>query len=449
MKYLMIGYEVGQTQKYNLNLKRLSSKEEEFIAKVEQKYQEMARDHLQTKNEIEQDEIYSKLIDAVANENSLVLDNYQKKYLFEHIKTNISGFGFLEYFLKDDEIEEISATLLENARVYVRGFGWQKTNCRFTSAEKMIEIVNKMARLSGRVITMKNPRIDAILPSGSRLHASFAPISKGEITIRKFRENPVGPRDLVEAELCTARIMAILSLVIQSDTTLLVGGNTASGKTTTLNALFTFLPLDERLIIIEDTPEIMVPHEHKVNLISNPDLEIQMPELIKDTLRMRPDRLIIGEVRNPNEFSSLLEALLAGQARGTYATFHAQNSNEAKARLEKFGFSAEDLGSIDIIIIQRRRLKIDSKNKTKKEERKILEICSFEGGEKVEIINLKSEKVNYESIAIRKALGTFQMTSEEFEKEISKREEIINGAPLGFQEFSKHFGKKVFNFESD
>jgi flagellar protein FlaI len=438
----MIGWEIEKNEEYNINLKKLSTHEEKFIKKVEEKFREITRNETEYREEYEED-FFVRLLEKVATENAIGLDNYQYKYMSEYAKVSIRGYAFLDYFLKDDEIEEISAVFGKNAWVFIKAKGWKKTNCKFNSKEKMIEVVNKMARKSNKVITLRNPRLDAFLPDGSRLHATFTPICEGEITIRKFGQDPTGPKDLLDYGLCSSRIMAILSMICISDTNVLIAGNTASGKTTTLNSLFTFLPKDERIIIIEDTPEIRIPHEHKINMVANEEIGATMASLIKDTLRMRPDRLIVGEVRSKDEFSCLLETLLAGQARGTYATFHAQNFQEAKGRLEKFGFANEDLESIDVLIIQRRSLKIDWNKNQKNEERKIIDICQFVQGKRIEIVDLKDGKINFESRAIIKAQKTNQMTKEEFEEEITKRERILENAPKGLFEFTEEFQKRL------
>lgn len=439
----MIGWEIKEEEEHNVNLKKLSTHEEKFLRTIEEKFRELTRSEAQNAREYESEEFFTKFIEQVARENSIFLDNYQSKYICEYAKANIRGYAFLDYFLKDDEIEEISAPFGKNAWVFLKTKGWKKTNCAFNSKEKMIEVVNKMARKSNKIITMKNPRIDAFLPDGSRLHATFDPICEGEITIRKFGIDPKGPKDLLENELCSYRVMAILSLICVSDTNILIAGNTASGKTTTLNSLFTFLPKDERIIIIEDTPEIRIPHEHKINMVANEEIGANMSGLIKDTLRMRPDRLIVGEVRSKDEFSCLLETLLAGQARGTYATLHAQNTQEARARLEKFGFGNEDLESIDVLIIQRRSLKIDWKKNQKREERRIIDVAQFVQGKRIEIVDIESGRINFQSSAIKKAQITNQMTQEEFEKETIRREKILRESPNGLLEFTDYFEKRL------
>lgn len=439
----MIGWEIDADQEHNINLKKLSKQEERFLGRVEERFREIARNGIENPEEYGKEDFFVKFVDQVASESGIVLDSYQKRYVCEYAKINIRGYGFLDYFLEDEEIEEISAPFGKNAWVFIKAKGWKKTNCKFNSKEKMIEVVNKMARKSNKVITMKNPRLDAFLPDGSRLHATFEPICEGEITIRKFGSEPIGPKDLLEYGLCSNRVMAILSLICVSDTNILIAGNTASGKTTTLNSLFTFIPKDERIIIIEDTPEIRIPHEHKINMVASEEIGVGMSNLIKDTLRMRPDRLVVGEVRSKGEFSCLLETLLAGQARGTYATFHAQNAQEAKGRLEKFGFEEEDLESIDVLIIQRRSLKIEWQKNQKNEERKIIDICQFAGGKRVEIVDLKNGKINFESSAIRKAQKTNQMNQEEFEKEVLRREKILEKTPQGLFEFTAEFWKRL------
>lgn len=439
----MIGWEIGDEEEYNINLKKLSDQEEKFLNKVEDRYREITRNETEDKNGYAQEDFFEKFVEQIAKETGIFLDKYQSRYICEYARINIRGYCFLDYFLKDEEIEEISAQVGKNAWVFLKAKGWKKTNCTFNSKEKMIEVVNKMARKSNKIITMKNPRIDAFLPDGSRLHATFSPICDGEITIRKFGSDPAGPKDLLNYQLCSSKVMAVLSLICIADTNILIAGNTASGKTTTLNSLFTFLPKDERIIIIEDTPEIKIPHEHKINMVANEEIGVNMSGLIKDTLRMRPDRLVVGEVRSKEEFSCLLETLLAGQARGTYATFHAQNAQEAKGRLEKFGFGEEDLESIDALIIQRRSLKIDWSKNHKSEERRIIDICQFTHGKRIEIIDPKSGKINFDSGAIKKAMSTNQMNSEEFSKEVSRREEILDESPSGLFEFTEYFEKRL------
>jgi len=170
-----------------------------------------------------------------------------------------------------------------------------------------------------------------------------------------------------------------LSMVFQLDYNVLIAGNTASGKSSTLNALFSFVPLSERVLIIEETPEINIPHKHKVKLLANSDISIEMRHLVEDSLRMRPDRMIVGEVRTKEEISALMDTILSGQARGSYATFHAQSSEEVVKRLVSQGVPLADISSLDFLIIQRRILRYDKTTRSGWEERRCVEISEISG----------------------------------------------------------------------
>jgi hypothetical protein len=149
-----------------------------------------------------------------------------------------------------------------------------------------------------------------------------------------------------------------------------------------LNALFSFIPADERIIITEETPEISLPHRHQLRLVANRDMGITLKDLVYDTLRMRPDRMVVGEVRNKEEAEALFDVLLAGQARGSYATFHAQSAEDALSRLQSFGVRKDDLSSIDCILVQRRMLMYDAEGRRNREVRKVVEIAETSGAGK-------------------------------------------------------------------
>jgi Flp pilus assembly CpaF family ATPase len=297
--------------------------------------------------------------------------------------------------LKDNELEEI-AIIGINKPVYVYNMkkGWLETNLYFRNEETVIAVINKIARQVGRRITYQNPKINAVLPDGSRLHASIPPISNIEMTIRKFKSNPITPCDIINSGVYSLDAVAFLSLVFQSDYNVLIAGNTASGKTTTLNALFSFVPLSDRILIIEETPEINIPHPHKIKLLSNSELKISMKELVEDSLRMRPDRVIVGEVRTEEETASFIETILSGQARGSYATFHAQSSEEAVKRMLNLKISRYDINSIDFILIQRRIMKYDPLKRKYWEERKGIEISEIDDDGNIRQIFVLNRKTN-------------------------------------------------------
>jgi len=373
----MLGWGVYKEKKdYNLSIPPITFQEEEFIEQVTKLFKEVSKTKDIPQKEV-RNEIIELLVDYCRHHN-ISLDKDQESYLADYLTYNISGFNGIDELLKDNELEEI-AIIGINKPVYVYNIkkGWLETNLYFRNEETVIAVINKIARQVGRRITYQNPKINAVLPDGSRLHASIPPISNVEMTIRKFKSNPISPCDIIASGVYSLDAVAFLSLVFQSDYNVLIAGNTASGKTTTLNAMFSFVPLSDRVLIIEETPEINIPHPHKIKLLSNQELKISMKNLVEDSLRMRPDRVIVGEVRTEEETYSFIETILSGQARGSYATFHAQSSEEAVKRMVNFGISKYDVSSIDFILIQRRIMRYDPIKRKYWEERKGIEISEL------------------------------------------------------------------------
>jgi len=266
-----------------------------------------------------------------------------------------------------------------------------------------------------------------VLPDGSRLHASMPPISQLELTIRKFRANPISVPELISFGTASPEAVAFLWLAMKIDTSIVVAGNTASGKTSTLNALFSFVPLDERVLVTEETPEINIPHRHRVSLIANTELGIGMGDLASDSLRMRPDRLVIGEARTGQEARALLDAITSGQARGSYATFHAQSGKETIARLLSLGILETDIGAVGLIVIQKR---IGGRQKSR-EERRIVEISEVQpSGESIEAVRIYS--YDFKSRALKRT------------KNFSKTEEaVMNALDLDGKGFQKELKERT------
>ncbi len=311
--------------------------------------------------------------------NFLELDAEQQSYLLKILSLLVFGFGAISELLSNENLEEIAVIGLgRNKPVYVydRNLGWLRTNFYFCDEKTLKDLVNKMSRAIGRRLSMQTPKLNAALPSGERICATIPPVSVSgpSLTIRKFREIPFTPGDLRDTGTISANALAFLQFALQTDCSMLICGNTGSGKTTTLNALFNFVPETERIIVTEETPEINLRHKHVVRLNVADGLQIRMPELIVDTLRMRPDRVIVGEIRNSEEAKSFIDTLLAGQGKGSYATFHAQSANEALLRLRSLGIEDIDLCSIDLILVQR-RWNVIGKNSGHREIRRITEIA--------------------------------------------------------------------------
>ncbi len=434
----MIGWRILREGEYKLNIPVLSEDEEKLILATEHKFKEVTRS---SSSEHDTEKLLSGILSKVAQESGIYLEHSQENYLSEVAFMHIYGFAFLEPIIADSEVEEISIIgPLKPAYVYIRNVGWKSVNACFENERGISDMINRLGRSLGRHITMQNPRLDAMLPDRSRLHASLPPVSEGEITIRKFRPKPFSPNELVKNSLISCDAMALLSILMQSDKSLIIAGNTASGKTSTLNGLFSFVPGNDRVIITEETPEINIPHKHQLRMIANREMGITLKDLVYDSLRMRPDRMIVGEVRSKGEAEALFDVLLAGQARGNYATFHAQSATEALSRLRSFGINENDLRSIDCILIQRRMSVYDRKKRRNREIRKVVEIAEVEGGAK---LIYQNGKVVLGKLVddIGESLG---LSRKEILAELSLRKKLIEKGPNDFGEFYELFQEKIY-----
>ncbi len=287
-----------------------------------------------------------------------VLDEIEAPvYLRERVKQIIdittSPLGPLS-LIKGEHIEEVVVVGLKRpVKVYVRGEGWKDTNVYLWTEDYFIELVNRASEGLGRSLSKSTPRINAVLKDGSRLHAVIPPVSNvHSLTVRRFGRTVLTVYHLIDSGFLSYEDVAKLWWAVEMEKNVLIGGNTGSGKTTLLNAILSFVPYKERIIIIEDTPEIRIPHQHVIRMI--PVGGITMEELVKDTLRMRPDRVVVGEIRKDNEARAYMDTVLAGQGRGSYATIHGRSSEEVKKRLRSMGIKEEDLNSIDVIVIVKR-----------------------------------------------------------------------------------------------
>jgi Flp pilus assembly CpaF family ATPase len=323
----------------------------------------------------ETDEALEETLDEYISEERLAIGESQRGELLRLLTAEALGYSALDPLVKDGALEEITVAN-GRVRVYRRGAGWQDADVEFTTETKVVDLINRMARPLGRRVTLRHPRVNAMLNDGSRLHAAIPPVVKSPcLTIRKFTEKPFTPDELVRHGLIAAQGMQVLEKAVREDSNIMIAGSTGSGKTTTLNALCTLIPLDQRIIIVEETPEISVPHEHCVRLVVNEELGVTMDSLVADTLRMRPDKLIVGEVRDEKEVKALMNTMLAGQGKGSLCTFHALTAREAIARLRALGAREADLNALHYIAIQRRV------NENGKEVRVITEISGVRDGE--------------------------------------------------------------------
>lgn len=370
---------------------------------------------------------------------------------------NLKGLGIFDLLLSDPALEEIAVTGAHSPiRVYRRCEGWLDTNCFITSKEFALSCMNKIGRRLGRRITSSSPALDAMLPDGSRLHASWKPLNADdfEITIRKFTASPLSIPELAANRTISFGAAAFLWAAAFADISILICGNTGSGKTSLLNALFSFIPLDERILLVEESPEVRLPHPHKVRLVSNERAGLGMRELVQNSLRMRPDRVVVGEARSEGEVAALFECLQSGQAKGSFATFHGRDSRQALARLRHFGIPAGDLSAIDLIVVMRRISIYDPGKGKRLELRRVMEITEITPAGNPRILfayDLNSDSLVPSLPELRKCSLlnkmslNYRMGVEGLLHEIKRREGLLKALPIrthGFGEFTQFANSK-------
>jgi Flp pilus assembly CpaF family ATPase len=322
-------------------------------------------------------------LDAYMQNKLWVVEPDQQTYLETILHDHALGAGPLTPLMDTTgELEEIGINGVGPSfpvRVYHTRTGWEETPLYFSDASYLIALLNRLTMESGIRLSAQTPIINARIQNGLRLHAAIHPVCQTEVeaSIRKFVLRPTHPYQLIETGIWSPGIVAYLELALACDCNLLIAGNTGSGKTTTLNALSHLFPKKERLILIEETPELNLSHPHQVKLSPKSETSIDMARLIRESLRMRPDRVIVGEIRFPEEAKAFMEAILAGQGKGTYSTFHGHSSRETIARLHQYGILEQDLGWINVLLIQR-RWSMEWKKDLVRDVRRVTEIVEME-----------------------------------------------------------------------
>ena len=278
------------------------------------------------------------LYNSILAQENIILSRAERHRLFEQIVADIIGLGPIEPFLSDASITEIMVN--GPHAVYIERKGRiEKTTVRFEDNDHLERIIDRIVAPLGRRVDESSPYVDARLTDGSRVNAIIPPLAlNGAIlTIRKFAKIPITAENLIEFGTLTQEALDFIRACILGRLNLLISGGTGSGKTTTLNVLSAFIPNDERIITIENAAELQLRQEHVVTLESRPSNiegkgEVTIRDLVINSLRMRPDRIIVGEVRGP-EAMDMLQAMNTGHD-GSLTTLHANSPRDALARLE-------------------------------------------------------------------------------------------------------------------
>ncbi len=336
-------------------------------------------------------EILVKTYEDIVKEYGVVIsDVLNAKYLY-YLFRDFLGIGVIEPIMDDPYIEDVHCDGYDiPVYVYHKEFGNLKTYLKF-SQEALDRYVQALVQICNKHISHGNPIIDATLPDGSRLQATYGMdvTPRGSsFTIRKFSEDPLTPVDLLRLGTYTAEQLAYFWMAVENKLNVMIIGETASGKTTTLNALLMFVPPEAKIVSIEDTREIALMHENWVaevtrQAIGDQEKEIDMYDLLKTSLRQRPDYIVVGEVRG-REAQTLFQAMSTGHA--AYATLHAGDIQQAIYRLENepLNVPRSMIQFLDIIIVQIQWTKGGVK---KRRARGVYEVLGIDPSDKNLLIN--------------------------------------------------------------
>ncbi len=278
------------------------------------------------------------MYEAILEEEHIVLSRVERERLFEQIVAEILGLGPIEPLLSDEKITEIMVNGPKNVFVE-RGGRVERANVTFESSDHLMRIIERIVAPLGRRIDESSPTVDARLKDGSRVNAVIPPISLvgPVLTIRKFFKIPLSIEDLIRFGSVTEECVEFMRACVISALNVIVSGGTGTGKTTFLNILSSFIPAEDRIVTIENAAELQLRQEHVVTLESRPPNiegkgEVSIRDLVINSLRMRPDRIVVGECRG-GEALDMLQAMNTGHD-GSMTTLHANNTREALSRLE-------------------------------------------------------------------------------------------------------------------
>lgn len=362
------------------------------------------------------------------------------------VERDIRGFGKIDPLMKDPNVEDISCDA-PGIPVYVfhRSFGFIPTNIIFDESKELETFIKKILQDVGRHISIANPIVDATLEDGSRISASLGKYitNKGSsFTIRKFKEEPLTPLDLIKKSLCNTKLFAYLWVLTEYGGNIMVVGGTATGKTTMLNAILLFVPSQKKLVSIEDTREINLIHENWVPMVTRTGYgkldaetgkrsgEIDMFDLLTVTMRQRPNYVIVGEVRGAEAFT-VFQAMSIG--RYVYGTFHADDISTFIHRMESKPINTPRnlLLSLDVVIILQNE--VDERGS----RRRVKSVSEIAGQDEMNhdivinnafLLNDVSDTQVYSgfSYAMRKIAEKEGTYESEIEKEIDLRSEVLD-----------------------
>ncbi len=278
------------------------------------------------------------LVERLLAEEAIAINATERKQIVQDVEHEVMGLGPLEPLLADPSISDILVNTYR--QVFIERHGkLELTNTRFADNAHLLKIIDKIVSRVGRRIDESSPMVDARLPDGSRVNAIIPPLALDGplLSIRRFAVVPLKIEDLVKLKTFTPEMAELLAGMVKAKLNILISGGTGSGKTTTLNVLSGFIPVTERIVTIEDAAELQLQQPHVVRLETRPSNiegkgEVGQRALLRNSLRMRPDRIVLGEIRG-GEALDMLQAMNTGHD-GSMSTVHANTSRDALSRLE-------------------------------------------------------------------------------------------------------------------
>jgi archaeal flagellar protein FlaI len=385
---------------------------------------------------------YNKLMDILKASPELNIPAHKYEFYADAVVREMVGYGLIDELIRDDLLEEIMI-IGPQQPVYVfhRKYEMMFSNIEFYSDKEIQDLINRVARQVGRRVDVSSPLLDARLADGSRVNATIPPasVSGSSLTIRKFKADPFSIIDLINHGTMDYKTAAFLWVAVEGMQTnpanILIAGGTGSGKTTTLNVLASFIPSRERIITIEDTAELNLPLEHWIRMEARPpglegSGELTMDILTKNTLRMRPDRVLVGEIRHQEAFS-LFTAMNTGH-KGSMGSVHANSAQETIIRVTNPPMNVPDVmvSGLNIILVQNR-----IHDKKKGTIRRIIEISevtgALEGKAKAQSIFERDaekdalQRTSLPSVYLKELERFTGLKMKEIEKEIDDRAQFL------------------------
>jgi pilus assembly protein CpaF len=278
------------------------------------------------------------VVERLCDTENPLLNRMERERLIDEVLDETFGFGPLEMLLKDPTISDILVNGPHKVFVERRG-KMEKTDVKFRDNDHLLQIIDRIVSKVGRRVDETSPMVDARLPDGSRVNAIIPPLALDgpSMSVRRFGTNPLKLEDLLNFKAFTPEMAMLMEAAIKARLNIVISGGTGCGKTTLLNTLSSFIPAEDRIITIEDAAELQMQQEHVVRLETRPPNiegkgQVNTRDLVRNALRMRPERIVIGECRGP-EALDMLQAMNTGHA-GSLTTLHANSPRDAQARLE-------------------------------------------------------------------------------------------------------------------